>query len=219
MPYFMTRERCWLLIGALFTASICGACLGGGISGTSFISGPILAIGSITVRDIKFDTRHAFITIEGDPAELSDLRPGMVVYVRGRVNPDSKRGVASRVVFENILKGPLEGVNANDGTLVVLSQLVITDPSTVFDGVELAALMPGDFVEISGTLDADGNVRATRVAPQLGVPEFETQGFIENLDVMAKTFRLGMLMYGKRLTPRERELFEELAEESSFKAR
>jgi len=205
MRDFMTGRRIRLLMGALFTASVCGACLGGGISGTSFISGPILAIGSITVRDIKFDTSHADITIEGDPAELSDLRPGMIVYVRGRVNVETKRGVANRVAFENILKGPVEGVNATEGTFAVLSQLVVTDSSTVFDGVALATLTPDTFVEISGTLDADGNVRATRVAPQVGVLEFETQGFIENLDVTAKTFRLGLLTvdYGSALIDNE----------------
>jgi hypothetical protein len=87
----------------------------------------------------------------------------------------------------------VEAVNAGDGTFVAMSQLVITDTATVFDGVTLATLVPGDVVEIFGVVDADVSIRATRVEKQDEFDAFELTGVITSFDATAQTFRFGLL--------------------------
>jgi hypothetical protein len=170
-----------------------GRASGGGISGTALVIGPIDGFGSIIVNGIDFDTTNAQVTLEGDPATVDDLRLGMLVSVRGTVDIGSMTGEADIVAFEDLVEGPVEGVNAADGTFVVLSQLVITDASTVFDQTSIATLMPGDHVEVSGFLDADASVRATRVELKLVDQEIEIKGAISNLDTVGQTFDFNLL--------------------------
>ncbi|TFH25634.1 MAG: hypothetical protein E4H03_00190 [Myxococcales bacterium] len=182
-------------IVASITVAACGGGFqtGGGISGTSVVFGQIGGFGSIIVNGIEFDTTNAVITLEGDPATENDLRLGMVVSVRGIVDPGGLTGTAEIVAMEDLLEGPVEGVNVGDGTFMAFSQLVITDAETVFDGTTLATLVAGEDVEVSGFYDADGSVRATRVERKLVGVEIEIKGTVSSLDLVAETFRFGLL--------------------------
>ena len=166
---------------------------GGGISGTSIVIGAIAGFGSIVVDDIVFDTTNAVVTIEGDDATVDDLRLGMFVFVRGKVNERRRTGVAERVASDHLLEGPVDGVNAGAGTFSALSQLVITDANTVFDQTTLSTLGPGELVEIFGVLDADASIRATRVERKDAITEIELTGVITNFDPVAETFQFGIL--------------------------
>jgi len=175
------------------TAGSCASSSGGGISGTSLVSGPISAFGSIILDGIEFDTTNAVVTIEGDPAEIGDLRLGMFVFVRGKVNDAGTTGVAERIASDHLLNGPVDAVNVADGTFTALDQLVITDANTVFDQITLDTLAPGDVVEVFGVLDADASIRATRVTKIGGPPDFEVTGVISQIDTAAQTFKIGVL--------------------------
>ena len=179
---------------AIAAAALIWACAsGGGISGTSLVIGPIVQFGSIVVDDITFDTTNAVVTIEGNAATVDDLKLGMYVFVRGPVDETNDAGVAERVASDHRLQGPVDAVNAADGTFVALSQLVITDADTVFDQTTLATLAPGDVVEIFGVTDADAAFRATRVERIVDFDEFELTGTITNLNAVAATFAIGLL--------------------------
>jgi hypothetical protein len=182
------------LAAVLAIAAVAWSCAsGGGITGTSIVVGPISGFGSIVVNGIEFDTTNAEITVDGDPATAADLALGMIVVVQGRIADDGVTGAADRVGTDHLLFGPVEAVNAGDGTFVAMSQLVITDAATVFDGVTLDTLAPGDVVEIFGVVDADVSIRATRVEKEEEFDAFELTGTITNLDEIAQTFRFGLL--------------------------
>jgi hypothetical protein len=181
----------WIVVALVATIWACAS--GGGISGTSIVAGPISEFGSIFVNGIEFDTTNAVVTIEGDPAVVEDLRRGMYVFVRGKVNRSAGTGVADRVASDHVLEGPIDAVNAGDGTFVAFSQLVITDASTVFEGATIDTLVAGDLVEVFGVRDADDAIRATRVDRKDEVAEFEVTGTVSALDEGAMTFRFGVL--------------------------
>jgi hypothetical protein len=83
-----------------------------GIGGTGKIaSGTITAFGSIWVNGIKYDIDSALLEVnDDDGAGLSqdDLRIGMVVTVTAVVEGSS--GVASLVVYDNEIEGPVSGL-------------------------------------------------------------------------------------------------------------
>ncbi len=192
MKNFCTKAT-YGLAGLLSVAAFWACASGGGISGTKLVAGPIADFGSIVVNGVDFDTTNAVVTIEGDPAQVSDLRLGMYVFVLGDVDTATMTGNAERVASDHLLEGPVDGVNPAGGTFVALSQLVITDAATVFDQTTLATLAPGDVVEVFGVLDADANVRATRVQKKAGVIDFELTGTVTALDTVAETFQIGIL--------------------------
>jgi hypothetical protein len=175
-----------------------GSCGGGGfdggISGTGIVYGPITALGSIVVNDITFDVSGAEISVNGSPAAAADLRLGMLVTVRGSIDMAGASGTADMVDFDATLEGPVEATDVAAGTLQVLSQLIITDVSTRFDGASLAELKGGDVVEVSGFLDGDGLVRATRVALEDDQGTFEVEGVISGLDQTSRSFAIGQLL-------------------------
>ena len=117
----------------------------------------------------------------------------MYVFVRGPVDESNDTGVAERVASDHVLEGPVDAINAADGTFVALSQLVVTDADTVFDQTTLATLAPGDVVEVFGVRDADTSIRATRVERKVDFEEFELTGTVANLDAAAETFEIGLL--------------------------
>src|SRR5215471_17260210 len=98
------------------------AAMGGGIAGTSSVRAPIAGFGSIIVGGIEFDISGATITIEGDPAQASDLKLGMVASVRGTVDATHHRGVAQQVATEHLGQGPLDSVDVAHATLTMLAQ-------------------------------------------------------------------------------------------------
>ena len=170
----------------LATAATAWACAsGGGITGTSVVVGPISELGSIFVNGIEFDTTNAEVTVDGDPATAADLELGMIVVVRGRIHDDGLTGDAERIGSDHVLFGPVEAVNAGGGTFVAMSQLVITDAATVFDGVTLDALVPGDVVEIFGVVDAAVSIRATREKKQDECHAFEHTSTITSTSARA----------------------------------
>lgn len=193
------RRRRRVLACALLALTLSSSCgggviaIGGGITGSGFTSGVIAGFGSIVVSDISYELGEATITNEGVPIAEADLRLGMVVTIFANFNADGLTATALTVDAANVLQGMVESVDVGGGSFEALSQTILVDADTVFDGVTLATLMVGDSVEISGFIDADGNVRASRVEDEGGSGESELSGIIENFDAMAETFTLGPL--------------------------
>ncbi|KHD05986.1 hypothetical protein PN36_23515 [Candidatus Thiomargarita nelsonii] len=165
---------------------------GGGIGGTGMSSGPISAFGSIFVNGIEFDTDDTIIIVNGQETTESELKIGMVVQVEGTIVPDSNTGNASRISFNENVKGPIQEIDNN--TLIILGQTVTVDRLTVFDGIiELTELKVGDVVNVSGLVDADGTIHATLIVRESSTAEFEVVGQVEQLDLAKQTFVIGSL--------------------------
>lgn len=187
------RSAAALLAGVVLVSSCGEAKLGGGISGTSMVVGSISGFGSVVVGGIAFDTSEATITIEGNAATEADLRLGMVASVIGRVSVGARRGIADRVAVENLLEGPIDSLDATSGDIGILGQTVVVDDTTFLDP-SFAGLVPGEFITVAGFYDADGRIRATRVARPEGPAEVELRGEIGTLDAAAQEFTIGDLV-------------------------
>ncbi len=197
LPNFPPARRVTATLAVLLSVQLFWSCGGGsvdgGISGTGVIFGPITGFGSVIVNQIEFDVDDAAIVVNGSAAGEGDLRLGMLVTIRGERNTTTRTGVAESVDYDSVLRGPIEAVDLGNGTVQVLAQLSRTDPKTVFDGITLDTAMPGDVVEISGLVDSDGILLATRVDFKPTSTIFDVEGTISLLDPIARTFSIGML--------------------------
>mgnify|MGYP001827439352 FL=1 len=167
------------LAALLASLNGCGGGGGGstlsGIGGTGKIaSGTITGFGSIFVNDIEYDIDSASLEVnDDDSAGLSqdDRRIGMVVTVTAVVDGDT--GVASLVVYDNEIEGPVSGISELNGGLnksfSVLGVGVLVDiADTEFDdgevpGFSFATIANDDVVEISGFFDASNVLHATYI--------------------------------------------------------
>jgi hypothetical protein len=168
------------------------SCSGGtGGSGSPVVAvGSVTEVGSVVVNGIKFDTTGASIIVNGQPGSEADLQLGQVVTVHGRLAPSGVAGTAETVVIEINAKGPIDSIDAEENSLVVLGQLVLVDPTTQFGDTPVDQLVVGDTVELSGFTDAEGVLRATRVEKTPDTLEIETTGTIRALDEADQTFIL-----------------------------
>ncbi len=153
--------------------------------------GVITGFGSIFVNGVRFDTSAAVFTIDDEAGSESDLAVGKVVTVVGTIDDDGENGSAEDVIFDDEVEGPIDSIDPAAGTLVVLGQTVIVDTDTVFDDSivpnGLDGLSPGNVVEISGFVGADGSITATHVE-LTNDTEFELTGVVSALDAGAMTF-------------------------------
>jgi len=204
------RARCSRLLtalGALLLATACGG--GGGGDGVdtggtggaplSYTSGSINGFGSVIVNGIRFDDDEATVTDDdGQRRSRDDLRLGMSAEVEGSAIVDGATGAtatARSIRFGSEILGPVESVDPAAHTVVVLGQSVVADASTVFDehlSGGLAALRPGDRVEVYGRYDAArSRYDARRIERKGSVDAYRLRGVVSELDRAARRFRLG----------------------------
>jgi hypothetical protein len=173
--------------------------------------GSITGFGSVYVNGTKYEVESdTIIAIEGEAEKTGD-DSGLLLGMKVRVTATSTNGArsASRIEFDEDLKGPIESITPNGsdptiGVFSVMSQTVTVDANTVFDddignndgvaGVDFRDLQTGMVVEVSGFTTDDG-ILATRVDrefdavggdPDLGQPgvdddELELKGFVESI--------------------------------------
>ncbi|MFT3802431.1 MAG: DUF5666 domain-containing protein [Burkholderiaceae bacterium] len=208
-------RRRWLgtVLGLTATLALvaCGAGGVGGIAGVgsggtgSFTSGSISGFGSVIVNQIHYDESGATIRTEDDRAlQPGQLQLGMVVEINGSeavTSPNGqRRSTASRIALRSEIEGPVSVVNAANGTMTVLGQIVRVNARTVFDSDlagGLRAVQPGDILEVYGFQDADGNYLASRVDREAARPaSYKLRGAVRGLDTAGRSFRIGALTVG-----------------------
>ena len=179
-----------------------GGLAGGGIGGTGITYGTVTGFGSVFVNGVEFDTSGAGFDVDDNPAAMeSDLGIGMVVAVTGTVNNDGITGSATLIEYDEAIEGPIaaDPVEDADGvtkTFDVLDITVTVDRNnTVFENTGYDSLAQNDVVEVSGHIDANGDLQATRLE-KTGVlnpaTEIETKGTVVGFDNI-DTFMLGSL--------------------------
>ena len=169
----------------------------GGIGRTGVAVGPISTFGSVVVNGVRYDTSSATFTINGAPGTEDDLSVGQVIVVNGTIDDNGVDGSADEVNFEDNVKGPIESIDAAGNQIVVLSQTVLIGAETSFDDSISPASIEGlnvdDIVEVSGLVDADGRITATRIELKPAGTEFEVLGVVSSLDIGNLMFNINDL--------------------------
>ncbi len=179
------------LAAVLLLASGLSACGGGGsgggssdlagIGGTGIIAaGQITAFGSIFVNGVEYFVQPGTtITVNGDAAQESDLRLGMIVTLSGTLNSSGVTGTLDAVAYEAELVGPVTDIdpdgsdpNGKIKTLVILGKSVIVDAiktsfgddGSIGNGYSFSTIAINDIVEVSGyVIDNNGTLHAARI--------------------------------------------------------
>jgi hypothetical protein len=169
-----------------------------GIGRTGIAMGTISTFGSIVVNGVHYDTDAATFTVNDQPGSQDDLSVGQVVIVKGSIDDDGTTGSADEVIFDDNVKGPIDSIDGATNQMVVLGQTVVIGPETSFDDSiappSLDGLNVGDIVEISGFVDANGNIAATRIELKPAGTPFEVHGLVSNLDTGNLRFNINALV-------------------------
>ena len=188
-----------------------GGCSGGtGGTGASptgstpVVSSGVMTKGSVIVNGVRFEDTLANISIDDTPKTPADLKDGMVVKVRGRLNDDRISGTADRLEVENEVRGVVQGKNpsALPPSFTVVGQTVLVDDLTVFANFASPPATPSaavnaltastSIVEVHGQRDVNGNIRASRLELLASNPlGDELRGTISGLT--PSTFNLGSI--------------------------
>lgn len=169
-----------------------------GIGRTGVAVGPVSTFGSVVVNGVHFNTDGATFTVNDAAGTQDDLSVGQVVIVRGTIDNNGTSGTADEVSFDENVKGPVESIDLAGNRLVVLGQTVLVSPETSFDNrftpASLEGVSVGQIVEVSGQIDANGNIVATRIEPKpVGTP-FEVHGTVSSLDTVNMRFNINNLV-------------------------
>ena len=198
------RKACWRAVGGVILVMSLVSCrqqvAEGGMGGSGISQGPITGFGSVFVNGIEHFLTSATIVVNGDEAGDADLKLGMIVRVAGAVDSAAGTGDATEIEYEQNLEGPVDSIDPLTDRLIVLGQLVVLDGLTVFDDlvdqeidgvfdgvVDLADLdvlvdaTPGVYmVEISGLVDGNSVIHATRIEVEVDSGSYELTGTISS---------------------------------------
>ena len=168
-----------------------------GIGRTGIAVGPISTFGSVVVNGVHFNTDSATFTVNDAAGTQSDLSVGQIVVILGTIDDDGTTGTADSVSFDETVTGPVEAIDVAGNQLVVLGQTVLVSPDTSFDDdfspASLEGVSVGQIVEVSGQIDADGNIVATRIEPKPVGTQFEVHGTVSNHDATNMRFDINDL--------------------------
>lgn len=171
----------------------------GGITrtGGAIAVGTITGFGSVIVNGISYDTDTATFSKDGQPATQADFSVGQVVVIQGTIDDDNTNAVATSVEYDDNVEGPVSSVDSLNNIIVVLAQTVRISATTSID--DSCPSLLDDFVgaaavEVSGPVQSDGTIEATRIECKDVAGEFEVTGTVSNLDAGAMTFMINALL-------------------------
>lgn len=148
---------------------------------------------TITVNGIKFNISQASINLDGQTGSQDQIKLGQIVTITADYNSDGT-ATASLLTYDDSLQGPVDSVNVQGKSLVVLGQTILVDSETLFDGVTLETVEVGQILEVSGLSNAQGQWQASYIGlSDQGITEFDTLGVVSDLDAAAMTFKVNGL--------------------------
>jgi hypothetical protein len=167
---------------------------------------------TMTVDGIKYTTNTAIFIRDGIVIkEQSDFNLGEIVTVEGIINPDGKTGVATKIIFDDALEGPVTK-EGEASFIEVLGQRIDIDNDTLFHGFDnLADLRKAHRVEISGFVRKNRSILATSIRLIATSDRFlDITGYISRLDKAEKIFQINNLVvdYSRVLVPLGENPFE-----------
>ena len=143
--------------------------LAGGIGGTGIRAfGVVQGFGSVFVNNREYEiTRSTDVLIDGVPATEQALHVGDVVGIAGQLDTQG-RAFARGVTLNHPVQGPVGSVDVANRQIVVLGQTIRLPEGLMIAGagqmLDLAAIQPGDVINISGWSRGQGQWLATRVS-------------------------------------------------------
>ncbi len=190
----------------LLIAACGGSAPGGGSTSqpaavdATVVSGTVTGFGSVIIDGVEYAEGSVSVARDVDPrGETATTMAAVKVGQQVEASVDASGKVTKLLVRATVI-GPVDSVDVAGSSFKVVGQTVkvVTsgDGRTIFEGVDgLSGLNAGDWVEVHGTIDADKNVLATRVEvqPPGGETKVRAGGIVKNVDVNAKTFKLGDL--------------------------
>ncbi|HEY6529390.1 MAG TPA: DUF5666 domain-containing protein [Cellvibrionaceae bacterium] len=166
---------------------------GSGAPAVAVVSGPINGFGSVIVNGVHYNTDNAEFWVRGVRATEAELNVGSYIHLEGTTDADGSEGVAKLIYFQPNVIGAVSNVDLLAETFVVLGQTVRLTNDTALDFAfsprDVNGIRIGQQVEVSGPLNADGEVIATRVG-LMQIATKELAGPISDLDPVAQTFRI-----------------------------
>jgi hypothetical protein len=159
--------------------------------------GVITDFGSVVINgDRVFEVNaNTIFSIDGQSmpeAEFIQQGKGLVTRldIGTDISTDSSSGSAVVIASDNVLKGPITAL----APLTVLNQPVVITSDTFLQNIadnSLSSLRINDIVEVSGFINSDNIVDATRLELKAGgLSEWELNGYISNLIANA-SFKIG----------------------------
>lgn len=171
---------------SLLALTACGG--GGGGSQPAAVSskttGAITGFGSVIVNGIEFSRKAGLaddkikLGFDNLTAQSEDkLKAGMMVNITGTFNSTTGKGEYEAIEFQPELRGRLDdnGVDLVNDRITIMGRQVQIEANTQFDSLRDLAELSTDQganvnhpeVEVSGILDNNGILHATRVAKKL----------------------------------------------------
>lgn len=184
-----------------------------GSTTTVVTEGVITGFGSVYVNGQRYGSDNAAIAVGNSPAaDEAQLRVGMVVTVAASASDNGEDPEAEQITYEESLQGPVAFIDREAEQIEVLGQTVIYDDLTEFEETDLDTLTVGDFVEISGYVNENGDFYATLVELENDETEVKLKGNVANLDTDAQTFTLGELTIDYSTAEFDNMTLEDLAD-------
>lgn len=185
----MQHVQRWMAIAGVggLVAVLVAACGGGGGSNFAGIdrlgvsNGTITGFGSIIVNGVEYETGSGtVILVDDSPGSESDLQVGQVVTLNWVTSDNGLTYRAEDVSYTATVRGQIASIDAAASSLVVLGQTVLVDAGTAFapgiSPADITGLAVADSVEISGLIDAEGAIRATRIERRTGSVSLKLRG-------------------------------------------
>ncbi len=169
----------------------------GGVRTPVSALGPITGFGSIVVGGVHYSLDAAQVRVDGAAAAEADLKLGQIVTIDGAREAGSDRVSAEAVTFTSNVQGSVTAADSAAATFAVLGQTVATSSATVFDlgsrAPNVASLVVGEIVRVSGFVAADGTIAAARVEQRPAGSELRVVGRVARLDRAAARFDINSL--------------------------
>lgn len=183
----MKKQKLALLIG-LSSALFLTACGGSSssnsdVAANKVVRGSIDGFGSVIVNGVRYNTDNTTFSVNESAGTQANLKVGQVITLYGNANGNN--GVASNIIYELDLKGPITAVEGD--TFTVLGQAVLTNKLTTYKDITLP-LTVGASVEISGYVSGENLIASYVERNDDNDTEVELRGVIANLDESAQTF-------------------------------
>lgn len=159
--------------------------------------GPVSALGTLVVNDVRYDDRTAAVRINGRERLLDDLKLGMVVEVEAERNEVTQASVARAIRASSFAEGRVDAIDLTARTISVMGITIAVPVTTVFEGwagLQDASFKIGELVEVYGLANGPIGAVATRIerksATAIGVEDHALTGVLSQLNTVQKTFVL-----------------------------
>jgi hypothetical protein len=171
-----------------------GSGVGSGGTGVSTADatgvGSVGGLGSIILNGVRYNTDAASFSLE----DTTELQIGMSVRIAGKIDSEFTAATAQQVASAAELRGAVSAIDLAGGSFVVMGTTVTIDNATVWSGGNsLSDLVAASQVQVWGLPSAPGSLRATRVELKPASVEPLVTGFVQNLDRLRQSFKLGQL--------------------------